>query len=186
MNTSYGWIKLHRCLLDNAVCQKSAYFHLWVTLLLMAAHKEHEFIFNNEIHKVTPGQLITGRKKLSKKTRIHESTVQRVLKCFENEQMIEQQNLGKYRLITIKNWNIFQATQTGEQDIEQPVNSKRTSPEQPVNTYKNEKNGKNEKNLSLGENFSLPFYLDSDNEDLKGDTSDETIDPELTAWGAEP
>ena len=61
MNTSHGWIKLYRCLLDDAVCQKSAYFHLWVTLLLRAAHKEHEFIFNNQIHTLRPGQFITGR-----------------------------------------------------------------------------------------------------------------------------
>jgi hypothetical protein len=70
MNTSHGWIKLYRCLLDDAVCQKSAYFHLWVVLLLRAAHKEHEFIFNNQIHTLYPGQLITGRKKLSKMTGI--------------------------------------------------------------------------------------------------------------------
>ena len=44
MNTSHGWIKLYRCLLENAVCQKSANFHLWVTLFLLAAHKEREFI----------------------------------------------------------------------------------------------------------------------------------------------
>ena len=75
MNTHNGWIKLYRCLLEDAVCQKSAYFHLWVTLLLMAAHKEHEFIFNNQIQKLKPGQLITGRKKLSKLTGIHPSRV---------------------------------------------------------------------------------------------------------------
>ena len=80
MNTSNGWVKLYRCLLEDAVFQKSAYFHLWVTLLLRAAHKEHEFIFNNRIQKLMPGQLITGRKKLSKLTGIHESTIQRALK----------------------------------------------------------------------------------------------------------
>ena len=63
MNTSNGWVKLYSCLLEDAVFQKSAYFHLWVTLLLRAAHKEHEFIFNNRIQKLKPGQLITGRKK---------------------------------------------------------------------------------------------------------------------------
>jgi hypothetical protein len=89
MNTSHGWVKLYRCLLDDAVCQKSAYFHLWVTLLLMAAHKEHEFIFNNRIQKLKPGQLITGHNKLSKLTGIHESTIHRALKCLEIEQMIE-------------------------------------------------------------------------------------------------
>jgi DNA-binding transcriptional MocR family regulator len=162
MNMSTGWIKLYRCLLDDAVCQKSAYFHLWVTLLLMANHKEHEFIFNNEIHKVTPGQLITGRKKLSRKTRIHESTIQRALKCFETEQMIEQQNLGKYRLITIKNWDIFQSAPTGEQAIQQPVNSQRTAPEHHVNTYKNEKNVKNEKNI-----YIHPSSFSSEQKDLQ-------------------
>ena len=61
-NVSYGWIKRYRSLLEDAVCQKSTYFHLWVTLLLMDAHEEHEFIFNNQIQKLQPGQLITGRK----------------------------------------------------------------------------------------------------------------------------
>ena len=44
MNTYHGWIKLYRCLLDDAVCQKSAYFHLPVTLLFMAAYKKDESI----------------------------------------------------------------------------------------------------------------------------------------------
>ena len=127
MNTSHGWIKLYRCLLDDAVCQKSAYFHLWVTLLLMAAHKEHEFIFNNQIHTLHPGQLITGRKKLSKLTGIHESTIQRALKFLENAQMIEQQKRTKFRIITIRNWENFQSTQASEQQM----NSTGTSTEQP-------------------------------------------------------
>ena len=142
MNTSYDWIKLHRCLLDDAVYQKSAYFHLWVTLLLMATHKEHEFIFNNQIQKLQPGQLITGRKKLSKMTRIHESTIQRALKCFEIEQMIEQLNLGSFRIISIKNWDNFQSIQNSEQAIEQPLNNERTPTGHLVNTYKNDKNEK--------------------------------------------
>ena len=61
-NVSYGWIKRYRSLLEDAVCQKSVYFHLWLTLLLIATHKEHEFIFNIQIQKLQPGQLITGRK----------------------------------------------------------------------------------------------------------------------------
>ena len=141
MNTHHGWVKLYRCLLDDAVCQKSAYFHLWVTLLLMAAHKDREFIFNNQIHKLMPGQLITGRKKLSKLTGIHESTIQRALKCFENAQMIEQQTNTKFSVISIKNWENFQSTQTGDQ----PMNNEQTSTEQPVSTYKNDKNEKNNK-----------------------------------------
>ena len=42
MNTSYGWIKLYGFLLEGTVYQKSAYFYLWVTLLLMAAHHKEQ------------------------------------------------------------------------------------------------------------------------------------------------
>ena len=155
MNTHNGWIKLYRCLLEDAVCQKSAYFHLWVTLLLMAAHKDREFIFNNQIQKLQPGQLITGRKKLSKLTGIHPSTVQRGLRFLENAQMIDQQTNTKFSIITIKNWDYFQSTQTGDQ----PVNNERTSTEQPANTYKNDKN---EKNLSLREEVSSNDFNKND------------------------
>lgn len=108
MNTSHGWIKLYRCLLDDAVCKKSAYFHLWVVLLLRAAHKEHEFIFNNQIHTLKPGQLITGRKKLSKLTGISETTVRRILKCFENGHLIQRKVTSKYTVITIINLSSYQ------------------------------------------------------------------------------
>ncbi|MHC4287745.1 MAG: hypothetical protein ACYSSJ_05515, partial [Planctomycetota bacterium] len=116
MNTSHGWIKLYRCLLDDAVCQKSAYFHLWVVLLLRAAHKEHEFIFNNQIHTLKPGQLITGRNKLSKMTGIRESTIEDILRLLENAGKIRQQ-----------------------------TDNAPTASRQHADTYKNEKNVKNEK-----------------------------------------
>ena len=140
MNTSYGWIKLYRCLLEDAVCQKSTYFHLWVTLLLMAAHKEHEFIFNNQIQKLNPGQLITGRKKLSKLKKIPEATIGRMLKCLESGRKIEQKTFKRFRIITIINWSSYQS--------EHPCDSAsghKTAPNWPstdhhVNTYKNEKN----------------------------------------------
>ena len=101
MNTSHSWVKLYRCLLDDAVCQKSAYFHLWVTLLLMAAHKEHEFIFNNQIQKLMPGQLITGRKKLAKLTGVRESTIEYILTFLTKSGKIRQRSNNQFRLISI-------------------------------------------------------------------------------------
>ena len=119
MNTSHGWVKLYRCRGDDAVCQKSAYFHLWVTLLLMAAHKEHEFIFSNQIQKLKPGHLITGRKKLSKLTGITETTVRRILKCFENGHMIQRKVTAKYSVITITNLENYQSESSGGQHCDQ-------------------------------------------------------------------
>ena len=145
MNTSHGWIKLYRCLLEDAVCQKSAYFHLWVTLLLMAAHKQRDFIFNNQIHTLRPGQLITGRKKLSKLTGIPETTIRRILKCFENGHMIQRKITSKYTIITIINWENYQSESYGEQHRGQQMDIKRPTSDQQADTYKNDKNEKNDK-----------------------------------------
>lgn len=144
MNPSHGWIKLYRCLLDDAVCQKSAYFHLWVVLLLKAAHTNREFIFNDRIHKLKPGQLITGRKKLSALTGIPETTIRRILKCFENGHMIQRKMTSKYTLITITNWENYQVESSGSQQGGHQMARKRPASDQQAATYKNEKNEKNE------------------------------------------
>lgn len=145
-----GWIKLHRKLLDSALMKKGAYLQIWIALLLKANHKSNEFIFNDCKVVLEPGQLITGRKELSKLTGIHESKVQRILKYLENEHQIEQQTNNKFRYITILNWQSYQSV---EQDFEHPANNEQTSGEHLVNTNKNDKNGKNEKNY-VGDDFS--------------------------------
>lgn len=141
-----GYIKLYRELLNNPIAKRPDYAWLWTTLLLKASHKEVKFIWNDEVVVLKPGQFITGRKQLSSETGISESKVYRILKYLKNEQQIEQQSNNKYTTITILNWKKYQES---EQQIEQPVNNKRTTSEQPVNTYKNVKNDKNEKNTEI-------------------------------------
>jgi len=139
-----GWVKLHRQILDNPiVCKDSEYFSIWCYLILNATHTEYDSIFKGERIKLKPGQLITGRKSISTKFNISESKVQRVLKKLEIEQQIEQQTSSTNRLISIVNWGSYQ---NSEQLIEQPVNNERTTTEQQLNTNKNVKKVKNEKN----------------------------------------
>lgn len=140
-----GWIKLHRKTLENPIiCKDGDYMAVWVYILLNATHKEAYMMFGGEKILLEPGQLITGRKSISEKLNISESKVQRILKSFENEQQIEQQTSNKNRLITILNWCLYQES---EQQIEQQVNNNRTTSEQQVNTNKNVKNVKNDKNI---------------------------------------
>lgn len=142
MNTTQGWVKIHRKIIEKAYFKKSEYIHLWLTLLLKANHEEREFFWNGKIEKLLPGQLITGRDALSQETGIHRSTIERILKFFESEQQIEQQTTNKFRLITIKNWEDYQKI---EQPIEQVLSTVGATVEQPVSTNKKVKNDKNEK-----------------------------------------
>lgn len=140
-----GWIKLHRKILDNPiVCKDSDHIAVWTYLLLNATHKEYPALFSGKKILLQPGQLITGRKAIADKFKISESKVQRILKSFEIEQQIEQQNGNKNRLITVLSWHDYQDS---EQQDEHQVNNKRTTTEQQVNTNKNVKNLDNDKNL---------------------------------------
>src|SRR6185369_4614206 len=122
--------------------KKSEYVHLFCHLLLKASHSGFETWFNGIGKKLLPGQLITGRKKLSSETGINESKIERILKHFEIEQQIEQQKTSTNRLITITNWNQYQK---GEQLFEQRANNGRTTTEQRVNTKQEGKEGKKDK-----------------------------------------
>lgn len=117
-----GYIKLYRKLLDNPIIMKdNDYLAVWIYLLLNATHKEIEAVFNGEKIILKKGQLITGRKSISQKLGISESKTQRILKCYEIEQQIEQQTSTRNRLITILAWKEYQVS---EQQNERKTNNK--------------------------------------------------------------
>lgn len=136
-----GWIKLHRQLLDNPiVCKDGDYLAVWIYLLLSATHKELPAIFKGKKIILQKGQLITGRKSISKKLKISESKIYRIINEFKNEQQIEQLTSNQNTLITILNWDKYQQI---EQQNRQRMNNERTTNEQPVNTNNNEINNNN-------------------------------------------
>ena len=132
-----GYIKLWRQMRDNPTVYKDAdHIAVWVELLFLAQFHPYDAIFNGHRITLEPGQLITGRKKLAKKLNISESKVQRILKCFENEHMIEQVTDHRCRLISICSWDVYQHS---EHLNEQQVNRFRTSGEQVLNTIQRNK-----------------------------------------------
>jgi hypothetical protein len=130
--TETGWIKLHRKLLKNPVVMKdSDHLAVWVYLLLNATRVVHNSIFDGKKVELQPGQLIIGRRRIGSDMGIHESKVQRILKCFESENLFKQQTGNRSRLISILKWKDYQIV---EQVSEQQVNNGRTTSEQQANT----------------------------------------------------
>jgi hypothetical protein len=151
-----GWIKLHRKVLENPIaCKDSDHLAVWNYILLNATHREYPVVFSGQRISLKPGQLITGRKVIAEKFKISESKVQRILKAFESEHQIEQTTSNENRLISVISWEEYQGL---EQQVEQPVNNQRTTDEQRVNTNKNVKNVKNERNTPPAQ---LPFSSDA-------------------------
>lgn len=141
-----GFLKLYRQTLENPTVMKDAdHLAIWMWLLMNAKFAPVDTDFGGERITLQPGQFITGRKTISNTLGVSESKVQRVLKRFESEHMIEQQTNRQGRLITIVSWDKFQF---GEQHQEQQVNNNRTTSEQRVNTIKRKKEYKELNNHS--------------------------------------
>lgn len=153
-----GWIKVYRSLSKEAFYTKSEHVHLFVHLLIKATHTPKEYLWNGRKLVLFPGQYITGRKRLSEETGIHESKIERILNYFEKiEQLIEQQKTASSRLITILSFDRYQ---NSEQQNEQPVNNERTTTEQPVNNERTLNKNiriKEHKNIRTKEELVFPF-----------------------------
>ena len=141
-NKKNGWISIFRSLKNKGYYNNSYYVHLWIHLLLSVNHEQSEFFWNGKLIKLQAGQFITGRKKLSDETGISQTTIERILKCFENEHQIGQQKTTKYRLITILKWKQYQ-------DTDSKTDSKRTTDGQQADTNNNNNNN-NKDNKNTG------------------------------------
>ena len=114
-----GWIKIHRKILNNPVVMKDPdHFTVWMYLLLTASHQEYKTLFGGKLITLKPGQLIAGRKKISRATKVDESKVKRILKLFEADQQIDQQTKRYGSVISILAWNEYQ---NFDQQNDQPV-----------------------------------------------------------------
>ncbi len=133
-------------MLENPISQKANYFAVWVTLLLLANHKEKKFMWNGEVIIIKEGQLLTGRKALSKQTGVPQSTIEDILKFLESQHQIQQQKTTKFRLITVINWKEYQNTNNTS-------DNKATTKQQQTDTNKNDKNDKNVKNKVMFDLF---------------------------------
>src|SRR6478672_10342607 len=115
-----GYIKLYRQLLEHPYFSDSEYVHIWIYLLMSATHRPMKMRFAGGVIELQPGQLITGRESIARRTGIHPSKVQRVLRKMEIEQQIEQHPACTSRVVTILNWARYQHS---EHPTEQPPNS---------------------------------------------------------------
>lgn len=131
-----GWIKIHRKLRDNPIYKNSVAVHCWIECLMRATHKEYEVLIGREKIPLKPGQFVMGRKEFAKEINVSPSTAWFWLHQFKVDSMIDIKSTNKYSVVTILNWDEYQ-------DIDIKLDSKKTTDEQQMNTYKNDKNDKN-------------------------------------------
>jgi len=128
MNTSYGWIKLYRCLLRHPLWETTTAEQkvLLVALLMMANHAEKKWEWNGKPYVCKPGQMITSLNSLSDKcgTGVTRRKVQTALRFFENCGFLVKQSSQHNTLITICNWEAYQNIPDGDvTDVDNPASN---------------------------------------------------------------
>lgn len=146
-----GWIKVHRSLIENPKRVRSSRLALWLYILLSVNHAPGKTYLCGKEIDLKPGQGVFSTPDLAKKLCEPVSVIRRSLEWFESEQQIEQRKTNQGTVITVLNWDKYQA---GEQPSEQRENNERTTSEQRVNNLpiiKECNNGNNGKNTTPAE-----------------------------------
>jgi hypothetical protein len=129
-----GWVKLHRKIIDNPIFKDAKTLQLFIYLLLKASHKSQRFIFNGKEMILERGQLITGRKRIRKDTKLTDREIRTRIKLLGNVGILTSKTTNRYSVITICNYCHYQDSTF----IERPT--KRPADDQQTTTYKNVKN----------------------------------------------
>lgn len=149
MNNENGFIKISRQILDWKYVQNPNALALWIQLLVMANWKDGYFMGVT----IPRGSLATSIQSLACKTGMHPNTVRKWLKKFENENQISMKSTNRFTLISISNYNTFQAFDEGgyvkrnvkqdvKPDVKQSVKQdvKRDVDNRRIKEYKKERN----------------------------------------------
>lgn len=119
-----------------------------ITLLMMANHKYKEWEWKGIKFKADPGQFVTSLEKIALKSGkgITIQNVRTALKRFEKYEFLTNESTNKNRLITIRNWEVYQLK---EEELTDESTSNQQATNKQLTTNKNDKECKNEKTTEM-------------------------------------
>lgn len=110
-----GFIKLDRCIIDSDIWtggnkkEKFDRAHAWIDLLLMANYRDQVCKVSGKEVLVSRGQILTSIRKLSDRWVWAENTVRSFLRYLEGVQMILRSDGPKCIILTVTNYDKYQA-----------------------------------------------------------------------------
>jgi hypothetical protein len=156
-----GWIKLYRKTQNSDMYKNlnSVQRDVMINCLLLANHETSKWDWQGEIFECEPGQFITSLSNLKEVCAKDVSTqnIRTALKKLKKWNFLTNKSTKRGRLITIVNWEKYQAADT---ETNKATNKEVTKNQQSTNkaltTNKNYKNYKNLKNEKKKDNNIVP------------------------------
>ena len=104
-----GWIKLQRDIMSHWIAQDNEYLAVWIRMLSEANYESQTKMFNGQVITVGRGQFIFGLDSYAEKTKVSVMRLRRLVDLLEKHQMINRVKTSKYSLISIVNYDKYQA-----------------------------------------------------------------------------
>ena len=135
-----GWVKLHREILEKAIwkCSTPEQKVVLMTIMMLANHKENQWIWKGEKYSCKPGQLITSLNSIAFHAGVSIKNVRTALDKFKKLDFLASEPASNGQLITICNWGRYQNNEDEPgkpQDIP-PANDGQTSGKPPASNNK--------------------------------------------------
>ena len=113
-----GWIKIHREIAGHWIFQDAGKFRWWIDMLMMASHEDVKKMVGSQLIELKRGQLIASNSFLSERWKTSESSIRRYLGLLESDNMVVRCTNRKITIITICNYESYQANETKERTDE--------------------------------------------------------------------
>lgn len=137
-----GWIKLHRKIRSHWIYENPEYLKWWVDILMEANFEPKKVLIKNMLLECKRGEVLYSYVTWAKRWKTTRSKAMRFLKMLEKDSMIVLKSVTVTTRLTICNYDSYQDVRTAD---EPQVNRKRTASELQVNTTKERKKEKNDK-----------------------------------------
>lgn len=154
-----GWVKLHRKLMDNDLWKEKPFSRgqAWVDLIMLASHKDKEFLFDSVYLPIYKGEIITSKRKLGTRWGWSNSKVDKFLFELEKVKMLSVKSDTKKSTLKITNYEQYQGFDsiyevektTGKATRKRQSNDTQATPKRTINNVKNIKNEKNIKKKDI-------------------------------------
>ena len=140
-----GWICLDRKIMNNWLWQEKPFSvgQAWVDMLLMANHKDNEFLFDGKIIVIERGTFHTSILKLSNRYGWERKKTTKFLNILERQEMVTTKRTTHGTTITIVNYESYQ--NIGQQNGQQK--GQRTG--QPMDNARDTNNNDNNDNNAI-------------------------------------
>jgi len=146
----FGFIKIHRKILDWEWYSDTNAFRLFIHLLLSANYEDKKF----QGLDIKRGQLVVGRIELAKSTNLSEQQIRTALTKLKSTNEITIQSTNKFSIIELVNYNLYQdnkkeINQQDNQPINNPITNDQPTDNQRITTTKEIKNIRNKEDKNI-------------------------------------